>query len=321
MGESPDKKTIIKRMVIVLGVLAVILSFFCLKSEFDKQREKEIGAIINNAMSGEEDKESEANIKEDNPEYIDNFEKAEYEKFNSYAYENGLGGTPICIEGKVLNIGIMNTIIEFTVEQTDGNRWTVGVPTKSDSVAKIIESLIGMNVRVFGTYTGYSDLFNLPAITIGTTEIENTDNARIEKIENGNYILAWSFTDYIMAEMEKQTEESDQNEQQKENVLLYEDNKVKICFIEISKSGVELSVDNLTDSSVTIQARSIAINGISTNSIIMSDDVAPMSIGKVTARCDDFVNVDKIEKISGELRIISDNWDSYSATFSEIEVE
>lgn len=62
-------------------------------------------------------------------EYIDGFEVADYDKFNSYASENGLDGTYVYIEGKVLNqTKLADTefpIISLTVEQEDGNRWSV----------------------------------------------------------------------------------------------------------------------------------------------------------------------------------------------------
>ena len=104
---------------------------------------------------------------------------------------------------------------------------------------------------------------------------------------------------------------------------LYEDERVKIYFKEIGERGVEFLVENLTDVNITIQADSVSINGISTNSIMMSDDVAPQSKGKVVAKCDDFGDVSKVETVGGQLRIIDfgGSFKTYNATFVNIEVE
>ena len=115
--------------------------------------------------------------------------------------------------------------------------------------------------------------------------------------------------------------QASQQETDSSNNLLYEDDKVKISFGGINEKGVVFWLENLTDINITVQADSIAINGISTSSIVMSDDVAPKSIGKVVARCDDFSTVSKVETVSGQLKIIDfKSYDSYTATFTNIEV-
>lgn len=118
-------------------------------------------------------------------------------------------------------------------------------------------------------------------------------------------------------------EQTQENEPKQESVLIYEDDKVKISFAEITDKGVSFWVENLTDINITVQADSVAINGISTNDILMSDDVAPKSKGKVVARCDDFSIDTKVEKIGGQLRIVdfTNSLKSYDATFSDVSIE
>lgn len=117
-------------------------------------------------------------------EYIDGFEVADYDKFNSYASENGLDGTYVYIEGKVLNqTKLADTefpIISLTVEQEDGNRWSVAFV--SEEKLDISEK----NVRAFGMYAGYSDVVNLPVINILTEDLDKIDKVRIEALENEN---------------------------------------------------------------------------------------------------------------------------------------
>lgn len=107
--------------------------------------------------------------------------------------------------------------------------------------------------------------------------------------------------------------------------IIYEDEFLKICFIEVGKQGVEFLVENKTDYVLTIQADAVALNGYSTNDIVMSDDVAPRSKGKVVAKCDDFEEGLMVKKISGQLRVIDFSYEllkkSYDAKFIDIEVE
>lgn len=122
---------------------------------------------------------------------------------------------------------------------------------------------------------------------------------------------------------ETEKEQTQENEQKQEPVLIYEDDNVKISYVEITENGVVFWVENLTDINITVQADSVAINGISTNDILMSDDVAPKSKGKVVARCDDFSIDTKVEKIGGQLRIVdfTNSLKSYDATFSDVSIE
>lgn len=110
-------------------------------------------------------------------------------------------------------------------------------------------------------------------------------------------------------------------EEVEEDVVLYEDDNVKIYFKGIGEKGVEFWIENLTDINITIQADSVSINGISTNDIMMSDDVAPKSKGKVVARCSDFSDVKNVRTVGGQLRIIDfASWETYDATFVNIKV-
>lgn len=151
-------------------------------------------------LSLEQSEESTGEEKE--PEYIDGFEVAEYEKFISYASENGLDGTRICIEGKVLNQTKHDSeppVVNIIIEQEDGNRWCVGIVYDSE----IIE-IEDKNIRAYGTYQGFSDVFNVPAMSVVLEDESLIDKARIEVEENGGWVEAWNFyDDYAKAEIEK----------------------------------------------------------------------------------------------------------------------
>ena len=104
--------------------------------------------------------------------------------------------------------------------------------------------------------------------------------------------------------------------------LLYEDDKIKIYYSHISDRGVVFLVENMTNATITVQADAVSINKQSTSDITMSDDVAPQSIGKVTAKCEDFKGVLNVETVGGQLRIFDWNksFSNIEATFVNVDV-
>lgn len=107
-----------------------------------------------------------------------------------------------------------------------------------------------------------------------------------------------------------------------DGTLVYSDNRVNIYYYEMDASGVSFMVENKTNVTVTIQADAIAVNGISTDDIIMSDDVAPKSTGIVKAKCSIGVVPSSVYSVSGFLRVIDFNksFSTYSARFINIPV-
>lgn len=186
-----------KKLLIVL--MAASLLLVCCGVD-DRYKEN-----VNNDSS--EETFSKISSENDSVEYIDGFEVAEYDKFNSYAYENGLDGTMICIEGKVIaqtNIhsdGQDIPILVIVVEQTDGNRWSVMVRSESG-----LDDIEERKIRVFGTYGGFSDLMNLPAlfVLIDSGDPDEMKKMRIEMLEDEDYKEVWNYySDYIEPELEK----------------------------------------------------------------------------------------------------------------------
>ena len=105
-----------------------------------------------------------------------------------------------------------------------------------------------------------------------------------------------------------------------EPVQVYDDENVTIWFDSVVSRGVQFIVENKTDKNITIQADSVSVNRRSVGDIIMSDDVAPQSKGKVVAKCD--IEQQDVYRVSGELRIVDFKSLSgtYNATFVDVEV-
>lgn len=188
-------------------------------------------------------------------------------------------------------------------------------------------------IKILNIFCIYSDGNSLDALTDKIINIKSQDwfdyNYIMVDVWSDMFcrILTWTIsgTDLrIIQEMqwlESESQETEEQELKTQEALLYEDENVRIMFGGIEPRGVEFWVENLTNINITIQADSISINGISTNDIVMSDDVAPQSRGKIIARCDDFSSFGTVETVGGQLRIIDfSTWDSYNATFVNIPI-
>ena len=167
-------------------------------------------STLNNSGSAQTDN----SIAQDAPisdSFIGDFENAtiNYDKYNSYASENGLGNTLVFIERTVMaETCIADTdfpILVLIVEQNDKNRWCVQV--SSETELPIIENKY---VRVFGTYVGFSDLFNLPGISVTAQEAEHLTEAKIELETNGVYEEVWNFyNDFAEKQLAQAQDETD----------------------------------------------------------------------------------------------------------------
>lgn len=151
-----------KKLLITLLCCLVLAG--CGKDETEKTAQSSI----------EESKTSEAGDteepKETEPEYINGFEKADYEKFNSYASENGLDGTSIYVKGTVKEITDKNDTIAVIIEQGDANKWIIAVGQKPLLGESELKRLLNKEIEVFGEYIGYSDAFNMPSIDISSDD-------------------------------------------------------------------------------------------------------------------------------------------------------
>ena len=111
-------------------------------------------------------------------------------------------------------------------------------------------------------------------------------------------------------------------DEQPSGTLVYEDKKVRIFYKDINQSGVIFDVENLTGVNVTIQADSVSVNKRSVNDIMMSDDVAPHSVGEVIASCSPEYE-GGVTTIGGQLRVIDfgKSFNTYKASFTNVPVE
>lgn len=117
-----------------------------------------------------------------------------------------------------------------------------------------------------------------------------------------------------------QKEKSTENEP----ILIHDDEKLTISYVEANQKGIRFLVQNkLKDVTITIQPYTIAINGLSTNNILMSSGISPNSKGYVNLQTEDFKDMDKRETISGTLNVIDFNnsFEPYEVTFTDISIK
>lgn len=194
-----------KKLLSILLAFTVIFSFTACENQKPKTDEERVN----------EQKEK-TGVEEDDE--IDGFQNAtrKYDKFNSYARDNGLADTWIYIEGKVLNQTKHEKesedaapVLSIIVEQEDGNRWCVSVSSEEK-----LEDIKDKEVRIFGIYTGFSDVFNVPAMVVGLSSDEAKSDltvfskAKIEVKSGSDYKEVWNFyDDYLKPNLEANEEE------------------------------------------------------------------------------------------------------------------
>lgn len=115
-------------------------------------------------------------------EPITDFRIATYEVYNMPASENGLDGDLVRIMGTITEYvkdgSKSNTVLGFKILQEDGKEWivssglmkngkvTVGGVYGGDSKSSIFDGYEQKPVEIYGTYLGFSDVYNLPAVDI-----------------------------------------------------------------------------------------------------------------------------------------------------------
>ncbi len=119
--------------------------------------------------------------------FSQDYEEAEYEKFNSYASDNGLDGSLVWVDGIIDSINNVKdettTYYSAIIADESGNQWlefldaeSVILPNKLESAIENYKALVNHEARICGIYIGYSDVYKMPVMT--TTKIfDKNDNS------------------------------------------------------------------------------------------------------------------------------------------------
>lgn len=113
------------------------------------------GTISNRSTSSE--------VGFNSPDKIEDYERADFEKFNSPAKENKLAGTKIYIDGIILDIDDTSSGILF-----DGrNEWRIAFLFDN---REELEPFLGRKLRIFGIYDDCNSFFGLQVTCLKFTD-------------------------------------------------------------------------------------------------------------------------------------------------------
>lgn len=151
--------------------------------------------------SSEIESSVETSSKEENTvihEDIDGFKYADFDTYNSYASENGLGNTKVYINAHVNEIIDISPYGSLIASSDDGGKWLLSIGyTSVFPLENLEETFNDKDIQCFGLYTGYSDITKTPAMMVTKIKYDGKiynywsddliyklyfDNADIEKL-------------------------------------------------------------------------------------------------------------------------------------------
>ena len=194
--EVYSQKHVARTRVILFGIMfavSLVFSLWIFRGNGDGNEEENLKseeALYENTQKSED---------------VDGFEKPEYDKFNSYASENGLDGTYIYVTGQSIEPAITEVAAGIIIKDKDNNQWCVIVPEyegfNHEEHIEIVNNLVDNQdiIRVYGQYIGFSDKFNLPTMTpvAYDDDYDYIDKVRIEKRNQFNeFEIIWSWEEY-----------------------------------------------------------------------------------------------------------------------------
>ncbi|MBP3701590.1 MAG: hypothetical protein J6I64_06855, partial [Lachnospiraceae bacterium] len=118
-------------------------------------------------------------------DFLDGYEAANYDKFNSFASENGLGGTLIYFTGSMGEIEIIPTeesgdVYYSVVTIPDGRQWLCALNLALFTDKDYYSDLVGCSAVFCGIYEGYSGTENKPVLYLSKLFVPDTG-----EIKNG----------------------------------------------------------------------------------------------------------------------------------------
>ena len=161
---------------------------------------------------------------------------------------------------------------------------------------------------------------------IATSGSDTDDTASDSKITSEKKVSSDVETANKVADEEaavEKTEKEIKAAKAAEPVKVWENTNVVVYFKEANADGVKFLVENKSGRSITVQADNVAVNGFSSNDIMMSDDIAPNSKGYANAETTELADAGDAETVSGSLNIIdTDSMDTIAnAQFTNVSVK
>lgn len=236
---------------------------------------------------------------------IDGYKYANFEDYNSYAEDNGKKNTPVYTEGELTYFfDSVGDIPMGTLKVSDG-KWTIVFISSDNPTTDELENLyLSKTVRVFGYYSGFSDVTNQPCIF--ATKVVCDGNEYTYDLSNGK--------EESTVEETTQKSESKDNGKSEKLVKLYSDDNIVLSYYGMEDSvlheeykDIIFMVENKTDRALTFYCDTIVINGYSYNDVVMADEVAPNAKGKITGTIYESLMDDNLKSIGVSMHYNDDN--------------
>lgn len=245
---------------------------------------------------------------------IDGFEYAYFDKYNSYAEDNGLDGTEVYIKGTVKSVFEYSGFCCISVVSEDDGRWLVSLydVVYSESLNSIFDE---QKVTCFGNYRGYSDMFLMPSIVAYKTVVGNKTYDS-ENLNNSEATAIQEEATTVPITEEPTTEKVEKNT----NKVIFDNMGVKITYTGIETdwygNNIELLIENNSGHDYTFQVRDVSVNGYMIEPMFSCDVKNGKKANDGLQFSEDVLKdngIENIEKI--ELSIHAFNWDDDSYDF------
>lgn len=248
----------------------------------------------------------------------DDYEYADFERFNSYAEDNGLSETKIFIKGTVKSVCDFEDFCVLSVVSEDKGRWACSY-LNLEYNEKVDEIFDEKEIVCFGEYRGFSDVFLMPSISIDKIEL----NDKIYTAENLKRLQEPTTETEITTEQsttKKATEPATEKPTENTNKVIFNNMGVKITYTGIDNNWhgtkIKLLIENNSGHDYTFQVRDVSVNGYMIEPMFSCDVKNGKKANDGFQFSDDDLNdngIKDIEKI--ELSIHAFNWDDDSNDF------
>lgn len=138
------------------------------KTESSKQESSEESSKV------ESSKQENSKNEISKPKDIDGYKYANFDDYNSYASDNGLGNTLVYINATVDNAIEYENLSSIFAHSGSSENWMLNTGYRSIFPKANLDKLFkGKKIRCFGVYSGFSDITKKPAILVTKIVCDN----------------------------------------------------------------------------------------------------------------------------------------------------
>ena len=249
-------------------------------------------------------------------EDIDGYEYAEFDKFNSYAKDNGLENTKIYIKGTIKSVSDLTSAemstTDFSISTGDKEGWIAIFATPFNE--KIKSTFEEKEVTCFGTYMGWSDVMLKPSILAEKIIVDN------KTYTTKDLILMAGENTATEKKTEPVTNKPTEKPTEKIEKVLFEGNSIKIIYKGISSGwlgkDLNLRIENNSERDYTVQVRDVSVNGYMIDPVFSCDVKSGKTANDEISFMDSDLEKNDIEEIKDiELSFDVFNYDDWSDGF------